>query len=170
MSVLLPYAKSPITGELFPSPLHPRGMPPGALRWPDAVGAAATTFRSNYQPPPPAFSRQRSIDPPAPASVIHKNGCFLRLYGSQTQNTYTYRPPARMNSKEKVSGSERMYATNFQIVADRRLDSHRTTARDGFWSHPVQGVSTQYYSVVLVRSLQFSFGLVTVCKVSLHNS
>ena len=37
---------------------------------------------------------------------------------------------------ERTNGSGRMYSTNFRMDADRRLETHQTTAQDGF--QPVQ--------------------------------
>ena len=80
------------------------------------------------------------MEPLPPASVIHKNSYYLKMQGSLTQNTY--KPPAEHKSKDLEYGegllkepdtsSKRMFATNFQLNADRRLDVHSTTNREGF--------------------------------------
>jgi len=39
---------------------------------------------------------------------------------------------------ERMNGASHMYRTNFRMDADRRLETHQTTAQDGF--QPVQSL------------------------------
>ena len=102
-----------------------------------------TTFRAHYAALPLEYCRRKPVEPLPPALVIHKNSCYLKMQGSLTQNTY--KPPAVHKSKDLECGeggeglskepdtsSKRMFATNFQLNADRRLDAHSTTNREGF--------------------------------------
>ena len=64
------------------------------------------------------------------------------MHGSLTQSTYV--PPTNLTStcdkdvcsggegSEKSNKSNKMFATNFHLNADRRLDSHCTTNQEGF--------------------------------------
>ena len=105
-----------------------------------------TTFRQDYTALPLESCRRQPVEPLPPASVIHKNSCFLKMQGSLTQNTY--KPPNSFREKEagldggkdgrgEGSGSSKqvpnkMFATNFHLNADRRLDQHCTTNQEGF--------------------------------------
>ena len=40
-----------------------------------------TTFREDYCNPSNPSGRRKQFEPPQPASVIHKNNCFLKLEG-----------------------------------------------------------------------------------------
>lgn len=124
--------KSPLTGQPF-------------LRS-SANFEKVTTFRQDYTAQPLETSRRKSFEPLPPASVIHKNACYLKMHGSLTQNTY--KPPPVLKAKElhlgkgeeKSTKSEdslrsipnKMFATNFHLSADRRLDTHCTTNQEGF--------------------------------------
>ena len=107
-----------------------------------------TTFRQDYTALPLESCRRKPVEPLPPASVIHKNSCYLKLHGSLTQNTY--KPPNVLSTdKDAHTGQEggdrsrdcgathkrmpnKMFATNFHLNADRRLDSHCTTNQEGF--------------------------------------
>ena len=102
-----------------------------------------TTFRKDYKAPPNDFVRTKVVDPVPPASVIHKNSCYLKLQNSLTQSTY--RPPndttpnvlqqyQNLLESDSTSGmdSSRMYASHFHLSADKRLETHCTTNQDGF--------------------------------------
>lgn len=65
-----------LTGQLFPRPTSMTPM--------------VTTVRSDYRPPPSGLSRAKAIHPPVPASVLHKDACFINMQGSLTQSTYRY--------------------------------------------------------------------------------
>lgn len=52
--------------------------------------AMVTTVRKDYRPPPAHLSPTQPIHPPHPASVLHKNACFIRMPESLTQSTYRY--------------------------------------------------------------------------------
>ena len=54
--------------------------------------------------------------------------------------SFICRPPGKVVT-DKVSDSGRMYATNFHANADKRLETHCTTAQDGFQPVAMQGVS-----------------------------
>ena len=119
--------KSPLTGQPF-------------LTKSPTVFEDVTTFRAHYTALPLESCRRKPVEPLPPASVIHKNSCYLKMQGSLTQNTY--KPPAAHKSKDLEYGeglskepdtsSKRMFATNFQLNADRRLDTHSTTNQEGF--------------------------------------
>jgi hypothetical protein len=125
--------KSPLTGQPF-------------LTKSPAAFEDVTTFREHYPALPLESCRRKPVEPLPPASVIHKNSCYLELQGSLTQNTY--KPPTVNKSKdlqcregkgegraiasEPDTSSKRMFATNFQLNADRRLDAHSTTHQEGF--------------------------------------
>ena len=122
--------KSPLTGQPF-------------LTKSPAAFEDVTTFRAHYTALPLASCRRKPAEPLPPTSVIHKNSCYLKMQGSLTQNTY--KPPTVHKnkdlecgeggeglSKEPDTSSKRMFATNFQLNADRRLDAHSTTNREGF--------------------------------------
>ena len=108
---------SPITGEQFPSSYR------SSLE-------GITTFRSNYQPPPKHFTAAQKVEPLPPASVIHKNACFSQIEGSLSQNAYKFPHPSEVH--QVVPSAASMYATNFKMDADRRLETHYTTHRDGY--------------------------------------
>ena len=125
-------AKSPLTGQPF-------------LTKTPAAFEDVTTFREHYPALSLASCRRKPVEPLPPASVIHKNSCYLKMHGSLTQNTY--KPPAVYKYKdlqcregeggdrrlnEADTSSKRMFATNFQLNADRRLDAHCTTTQEGF--------------------------------------
>ena len=124
--------KSPLTGQPF-------------------LGTSAnfenvTTFRQDYTALALETRRRKSFEPLPPASVIHKNACYLKMHGSLTQNTY--KPPPLLKAKELHLGKgeekspksedslrgipNKMFATNFHLNADRRLDTHCTTNQEGF--------------------------------------
>ena len=118
--------KSPLTGQPF-------------LTKTPAVFDDVTTFRQDYTALPLASCRRKPMEPLPPASVIHKNSCYLKMQGSLTQNTY--KPPAVFKNEDLQgegksndcdTSSKRMFATNFHLNADRRLDAHCTTAQEGF--------------------------------------
>ena len=124
--------KSPLTGQPF-------------LTKTPAAFEDVTTFREHYTALPLASCRRKPMEPLPPASVIHKNSCYLKMQGSLTQNTY--KPPAvhknedlevdlegagERRTNEPDTSSKRMFATNFQLNADRRLDTHCTTTQEGF--------------------------------------
>ena len=124
-------AKSPLTGQPF-------------LTKTPAAFEDVTTFREHYPALSLASCRRKPVEPLPPASVIHKNSCYLKMHGPLTQNTY--KPPAMYKNKdlkcregegarrsnEPDTSSKRMFATNFQLNADRRLDTHCTTTQEGF--------------------------------------
>ena len=121
--------KSPLTGQPF-------------LTKSPAAFEDVTTFREHYPALPLASCRRKPVEPLPPASVIHKNSCYIKMQGSLTQNTY--KPPVvRKNDdlqeeeregrlNEPDTSSKRMFATNFQLNADRRLDALCTTTQEGF--------------------------------------
>lgn len=124
--------KSPLTGQPFLNTV--------------ANFENATTFRQDYRAHPLETCRRKSFEPLPPASVIHQNTCYLKMHGSLTQNTY--RPPPVLKAKELHLGQgeekssrndgilrsipNKMFATNFHLNADRRLDTHCTTNQEGF--------------------------------------
>ena len=105
-----------------------------------------TTFRQDYTALPLESCRRKPMEPLPPASVIHKNSCYLKMQGSLTQNTY--KPPNTFGEREAIveEGKKgttenggmskrlpnKMFATNFHLNADRRLDQHCTTNQEGF--------------------------------------
>ena len=118
--------KSPLTGQPF-------------LTKTPAAFEDVTTFRQHYTALPLASCQRKPMEPLPPASVIHKNSCYLKMQGSLTQNTY--KPPTVFKNQlgegegktsEPDTSSKRMFATNFQLNADRRLDAHCTTTQEGF--------------------------------------
>lgn len=89
-----------------------------------------TTFREDYCNPTNQSGRRKQFEPPQPASVIHKNNCFLKLEGSLTQNTY--KPPSTSGGHADESQylhrqAGCMNKTNFHMSADKRLETHHTT-------------------------------------------
>ena len=105
-----------------------------------------TTFRQNYTAHPLQSCHRDPVKPLPPASVIHQNACYLKMQSSLTQNTY--QPPTLLKGEElhlrqgeeKASGSSqssrnvpnKVFATNFHLNADWRLDTHCTTNQEGF--------------------------------------
>ena len=77
--------KSPLTGQPF-------------LTKSPTVFEDVTTFRAHYTALPLESCRRKPVEPLPPASVIHKNSCYLKMQGSLTQNTY--KPPAAHKSKD----------------------------------------------------------------------
>ena len=124
---------SPLTGQPF-------------LTRNSATFEDVTTFRQDYTALLVESCRRKPVKPLPPASVIHKNFPYLTMQGSLTQNTY--KPPKVLTSKDLQLGQgeegqtecdrsskrmpNKMFATNFHLNADRRLDTHGTTTQEGF--------------------------------------
>ena len=87
------------------------------------------------------YSRRRLENYSREASVLNfvKRKCTHCRYEAWTVSwcigVSATRPPGR-DTIGRANDSGRMYSTNFHLDADRRLETRRTTAQDGF--QPVQ--------------------------------
>lgn len=115
-----------------PAPILPSRFPSLSGSLIISAPAESTTVRSDYQPPPREWTAAKRIEPLPPASVIHKNACFAQIEGFLTQTANKPTPYPRIPNVQSACAASSMHATNFKMDADRRLETHCTTHRDGY--------------------------------------